>query len=211
MVNIPLQPNSINDWARAFDFANREKQWMIQRIKHASTVSQSQSKLWLTEEIIKLNLNLDQVALLGGWFAHIITPLLIENARAGLVVNFEMDRDAKDLSYKFNNHYSITQRFKAVEKNVMLKKLNPRDKYKFNLIINTSCEHMFPMSYFKEMNKNDNYVYALQSTDDEQYDDHINCVKDENELAEQANIKQIYFKGSKVLENGMTRFMVIGK
>ena len=70
---------------------------------------------------------------------------------------------------------------------------------------------MFPMSYFKEMNKNDNYVYALQSTDDEQYDDHINCVKDENELAEQANIKQIYFKGSKVLENGMTRFMVIGR
>lgn len=29
--------------------------------------------------------------------------------------------------------------------------------------------------------------------------------------AEQANIKQIYFKGSKVLENGMTRFMVIGR
>ena len=97
MVNIPLQPNSINDWARAFDFANREKQWMIQRIKHASTVSQSQSKLWLTEEIIKLNLNLDQVALLGGWFAHIITPLLIENARAGLIAGCTARRSTQIL------------------------------------------------------------------------------------------------------------------
>jgi hypothetical protein len=30
-------------------------------------------------------------------------------------------------------------------------------------------------------------------------------------LAEQGNIKKIYFSGSKVLDNGMTRFMVIGK
>ena len=61
---IPLKASSINDWARAFDFISREKPWMMQRIKHASTVSQSESKLWLSEELSKLNIKNDEVALL---------------------------------------------------------------------------------------------------------------------------------------------------
>lgn len=206
---IPMKASSINDWARAFDFISREKPWMMQRIKHASTISQSQSKLWLSEELSKLNVKKDEVALLGGWFAHIITPLLLDDNRCGKVVNFEIDRDAKDISYKFNNRYNQTNRYSAIEKNIMFDKLP--SKFNFDLIINTSCEHMFNMSKFRELNNNINPIYILQSTDNDEYDDHINCVKNENELAEQADIKEIYFKGSKLLDNGMIRFMVIGK
>ena len=53
---IPMKSSSINDWARAFDFISREKPWMMQRIKHASTISQSQSKMWMANEISKLSL-----------------------------------------------------------------------------------------------------------------------------------------------------------
>jgi hypothetical protein len=67
------------------------------------------------------------------------------------------------------------------------------------------------MKKIKELNPTLNSIYVLQSTDDNSYDDHINCVNTANELAEQADIKEIYFSGSKVLDNGMTRFMVIGK
>jgi len=206
---IPMKSSSINDWARAFDFISREKPWMMQRIKHASTISQSQSKMWMANEISKLSLKNDEVAILGGWFAHIITPLLLDNNRCGKVVNFEIDRDSKDISYKFNNRYNITNRYFAVEKNVMLDNLP--SKYNFDIVINTSCEHMYPMKRFKELNSNINPVYVLQSTDNDQYDDHINCVRDETELADQAELTQVYFKGSKLLDNGMTRFMVIGK
>ena len=79
------------------------------------------------------------------------------------------------------------------------------------MIINTSCEHMYHMKKFKELNPALNPIYILQSTNDTKYDDHINCVNNVNELAEQANINEIYFSGSKVLHSGMTRFMVIGK
>ena len=44
-----------------------------------------------------------------------------------------------------------------------------------------------------------------------QWDDHINCVNDPDELAEQANIADVMYSGSIVLDNGMNRFMVIGR
>ena len=79
------------------------------------------------------------------------------------------------------------------------------------MIINTSCEHMYHMKKFKELNLALNPIYILQSTNDTKYDDHINCVNSAEELIKQADLKEIYFSGSKVLDNGMTRFMVIGK
>ena len=83
----------------------------------------------------------------------------------------------------------------------------------FDLVINTSCEHMFPMRKFLKMNRGflDNPIYVLQSTDDDQYDDHINCVSSPDELAEQANFVDVLYSGTKILDNGMNRFMIIGK
>lgn len=210
MVNyIPMGPSTINDWARAFDWISREKPWMMKRVTHASTISQCESKMWLYKEMSKLNLNNDSVAILGGWFAHIIVPFLLDDLKCGNVVNFEIDRDSKDISYRFNNRYKQSKKYFAAEKNVMLDKIP--SKYNFDIVINTSCEHMFYMKKFRELNYDIDPVYVLQSTDNDEYDDHINCVENENELAEQANMSQIFFKGSKILSNGMTRFMVIGK
>lgn len=207
MVTFPLTQKGINDWARAFDYIHREKPWMMERVKHSSTVSQTQSKMWLVSELCKLNLKKDNIAILGGWFAHIITPLLIENLKVGKIYNYEIDRDVKDISYKFNNRYINPERFKTKQRDVMIDKVH---NINFDIVINTSCEHMFKMSHFKNIN-NLNCVYALQSTNDDQYEDHINCVENEDELVKQSGLELIYFKGRKELENGMTRFMVIGK
>ena len=43
------------------------------------------------------------------------------------------------------------------------------------------------------------------------FDDHINCVASTDELIEQARLVDIKFAGKKILANGMTRFMVIGR
>ena len=70
------------------------------------------------------------------------------------------------------------------------------------------------MSKFRELSNtgvNNNTLYVLQSSDDTQYDDHIICVNDADELAEQANLIDVMYAGKKLLPNGMIRFMVIGK
>ena len=83
----------------------------------------------------------------------------------------------------------------------------------FDVLINTSCEHMFPMRRFRELNTelSGNPIYVLQSTNEDEYDDHINCVNGPEELAEQAELTDIMYSGTKILDSGMKRFMVIGK
>ena len=83
----------------------------------------------------------------------------------------------------------------------------------YDIFINTSCEHMWPMSRFRDLNCDltNDPLYVLQSTDDDRYEDHINCVSSPEELSEQANFTKILYSGTKELDSGMKRFMVIGK
>ena len=80
-------------------------------------------------------------------------------------------------------------------------------------IINCSCEHMYPMWKFRKINESilKNPLYILQSSNDRQYDDHINCVDGVDELTDQSNIVDVMYSGEKQLSNGMTRYMVIGR
>ena len=80
----------------------------------------------------------------------------------------------------------------------------------YDLIINTSCEHMYPMKKIKELNPDLKAWFVLQSTNENKFEDHINCVNSAEELAQQSEMKEVLYQGEKLLNNGMTRFMVIG-
>ena len=123
------------------------------------------------------------------------------------MINHEIDNGAKDISYKYNKRYKDTGQYQCLIKDAMMKELDEI----FDIVINTSCEHMFPMKRFVEMNKQNSPLYVLQSTNDDQYDDHINCVSSPKELAEQAEFVDVMYSGTKTLDNGMKRFMVIGR
>ena len=202
---IKYTPDLANDWWKTWSNVLNYKPYIFDRLGHASTKSQLQSKLWIINEIIKLNLKPNKVAILGGWYANYITPLLIEELNISEVHNYEIDKDALEVSEKFNKRYE--NKFKTIQKNVMIE---PIKEY-YDMIINSSCEHMFPMFKFKEINPALNPIYVLQSTSDSSYQDHINCVKSPDELIEQIKLETILYKGSLLLSNGMTRFMVIGK
>ena len=203
------------DWKSVLSLIHHDEYiHCIKRIRDASTSSQLQSKLWLVSEIVNLNIKVDRVVLLAGWYANFITPLLVNELGVKYILNLEIDPDVKTLTYKFNNRYKIDKDrvniciYRCEIHDVMFEPL----KYDmFDLVINTSCEHMFPMSRFRKLNKGKNYTYVLQSTDDDQWDDHINCVSCPEELADQAGIVDVMYSGTKVLPNGMNRFMVIGK
>ena len=211
MVNyIQYTPELANDWKQASADVRKNYPHQFRRTLDASTSSQLESKLWVVDELLKLPDTIEhlRVALLGGWFANFITPLLIDELYVSTVFNYEIDNDVKEISYKYNKRYKDSNKYQCSIKDIMMKTLEDD----FDIIINCACEHMYPMTKFYEWNpKLQDTLYVLQSTDDDQYDDHINCVKDEFHLAEQANIVDIKYMGSKKLPNGMTRFMVIGK
>ena len=206
---IQYTPELANDWKQASADVRKDFPHQFRRTLDASTASQLESKLWVVDELFKLPDSIERlkVALLGGWFANFITPLLIDNLNASTVFNYEIDNDAKEISYKYNKRYKDSNKYQCSIKDIMMKTLEDD----FDIIINCSCEHMYPMTKFYEWNPElQDPLYVLQSTDDDQYDDHINCVGSPEELADQAKIAEVLYSGTKVLPNGMNRFMVIG-
>ena len=208
-------PDTANDWKSVWSTVSKDMQHCERRVRDASTCSQLQCKLWIVNELTNLSLYPKSVALLGGWYANFIVPLLIEHG-VEFVHNFEIDEDAKRLSYKFNKTYKDKKQYKCDIVNTMFDPVwNKQKKAEpvFDFIINTSCEHMFPMRKFRELNRGffNDAMYLLQSTNEDKYEDHINCVNGPDELAEQAELIDVVYSGTKVLDNGMERFMVIGK
>ena len=149
-----------------------------------------------------------RVALLAGWFAQYIVPLLFDNFRGcEWVENFEIDHDVSPISYKFNKRYKDKNIYKINMRNVMMKPMrmmpNPNLPVKpediFDVVINCSCEHMFPMWKFRDMNEryHGKPLYVLQSSNATQHDDHINCVESEDELIQQSRMSTVLYSGSK--------------
>ena len=212
MEYLKFTPELAHDWKNAL---SSSEPYLLKRVLDSTNRSQLESKLWIVNELSELMMFPKSVALLGGWYANYIVPLLIEHG-VELIYNFEIDEDAKKISYKFNKRYKDDNRYKCDIINVMFEPVwNKQKKTEpvFDLIINTSCEHMFPMRRFRELNEGffNDVVYVLQSTNEDKYEDHINCVSGPEELAEQAELINVVYSGTKVLDNGMNRFMVIGR
>tara|TARA_Y100000992_G_scaffold301630_1_gene273010 strand:+ start:893 stop:1531 length:639 start_codon:yes stop_codon:yes gene_type:complete len=212
MEYLKYTPEMARDWKNATNYA---KGYLHKRVLDSMNESQLVSKMWLVQELLNLNIKPINISLLAGWFAQYTVPLLIDNFKTiEWIENFEMDRGIKDVAYKFNKRYKDDKKYKVSIKNVMFDNLVSLSAPNFDTVINCSCEHMYPMSKFRELSNNganSNALYVLQSSNDTQYDDHINCVEDADELAEQANLMDVMYAGERLLANGMTRFMVIGK
>ena len=212
MEYLKYTPEMAKDWKNAI---NSTDGYMEKRVWDSMNESQLVSKLWLVEELSNLNVKPVNISLLAGWFAQYIVPLLYDNIESiEWIENFEMDRDIKRVAYKFNTRYKKEDKYKVSIKNVMFGNLISLSSPTFDTVINCSCEHMYPMSKFRKLKNtgvDDNALYILQSSNDTQYDDHINCVNDADELADQANLIDVLYAGEKLLPNGMTRFMVIGR
>ena len=212
---IKYTPEVANDWKQAQADVQKDYPYQFRRVLDASTSSQMQSKLWLINELECFDVK--KVAVIGGWFCQYLAELLITDG-AELVHNFEIDEDVKNISYKYNKRHKDGGKYQCSIKDVMYKPLKRKENpnvdldpdYQFDTVINTSCEHMFPMKRFIDLNREYiNPLYVLQSTSDDQYDDHINCVSSPEELAEQAGIDPLHTATLK-LNNGMERFMAIG-
>lgn len=208
-----------NNWMRAITFVQKEKPWLNRRVVDSLTESQVESKMWLGTELQKIKSEFNNVAVLGGWYCHILSNIMFEHLSTKFLCNYDIDKDSKTVSYKFNRRYKEEGRYIVSSRNLFTSKLEKKqtseDLPPIDLFINPSCEHMY---YMKDIIKNHfddkerlRPLIVLQSTDESKYDDHINCVSCPDELALQANISDIYFAGSKNLSNGMTRFMVIGR
>ncbi len=177
--------------------------------------NQWQSKKWLLDKVTDCANNISKVQLFGGWFAHPMCTLLT-SALDNLVWIENTDMDEHALHVCRNINQDLSCELITTEGNV----INPSDRdWDTDLVINTSSEHMPPLPVILNNRKFRKYedhssqgatIFAIQSNNMFHVPDHINCVKDEDELVGMCNFSKVLYKGSLDMPNGYKRFMAIG-
>jgi len=192
-------PHRAVDIAQSFDIKQiKSKEWLIQEFKSAF------------ESNIDKFLEIRKVLILGSWYGQVLTSLLKEKIKLSISLNLQNEKIPLNISDSMINFYDIDyETLKIAQLYTPDAKFCNEDvtKLKFSgsnkLIINTSCEHMAPINIKKS-------IVAFQSNDYFSVDDHVNCVNNVEELINQYDFKEIYYKGELDFDR-YKRFMVIGK
>lgn len=173
------------------------------------SVSQGQydSKIWMHEKLSKIYLNDVHVDIIGSWFAFPMIEFLSDLYDIKQIDLYDKDTNCHSVVAQYLNHFDLDVKI-AQFGDIFERK----DYRRRQLIINTACEHMNDMSELKSIYKDypEKPLLVLQSNNYFGLPEHVNCVKDENELVEKNHIKEVLYKG-KQSQKLYDRFMVIGK
>jgi hypothetical protein len=185
---------------------------------------QLQSKLWLIQQLKKLDVELGTVFLCAGWYATLATMLFESGMPINKIRSFDIDDSCRAIAETFNKPWFTNQwQFKALTADIhdinyqehkwtFWSNKNNRQSYpivdKPDTIINTSCEHIIDFdSWFRKIPEGK--LVILQSNDFVEVEEHVNCVKDSLHFAEMAPLSKVLFTGELPLEK-YTRYMRIG-
>lgn len=197
-------------------------------INDAFSRSQIKSKIWLIDELLKIESNYDNVLVMAGWFGQLksIYDKKLTYAKMRVV---EIDKLACEISdYIFNlanlQGYKVKSVLADINNLTCYKNgyewdvtnfkegTNYKEKFLPDLIINTSAEHMTEEWYnqirFKEMESNP--IVAIQSNNMFDLDEHVNCVHSVSHMKKKFPMKEVLFEGELQLK-GYKRVMLIGR
>ena len=197
-------------------------------LNDALSRSQIKSKIWLIEELAKIDTNYDNVMVMAGWFGQlkILYDKRLTYAKMRIV---ELDKTACETSdYIFNLTNLENYKVKSVNADINNLTLHKNgyewdvenfkedtrygEKFSPNLIINTSAEHMkedwFFQIKFKELESRP--IVAIQSNNLFDIPEHINCVHSVDHMKKKFPMKEILFEGELQLK-GYKRVMLIGR
>ena len=197
-------------------------------INDAFSRSQIKSKIWLVEELLKIDSNYNNVVIMAGWFGQ-LKAIYEKKCTYSKMRVVELDKHACETSdYIFN--LSNLENYKVKSINASINELTLHkngyewdienfkegtkysEKFLPNLIINTSAEHMTEEWYnqirFKEMESDP--IVAIQSNNLFDIPEHINCVHSVDHMKKKFPMREILYEGELQLK-GYKRVMLIGR
>lgn len=198
-------------------------------LQDAFSRGQVQSKIWLVDELKKIQPEYKNILILAGWYGQLLQyfkDITFNNARI-----VDVDREACLISDDiFNLHLIENYRVKAIQADIndisvhktgyVLKVENFKNSeskifsetFMPDLIVNTSAEHMddrwFESIRFKEFEKPP--IIAIQNNNLFDVDEHINCVFSVSHMKKKYPMSEILYEGELQLK-GYKRVMLIGK
>lgn len=191
-------------------------------LQDAFSRGQVLSKIWLVNELEKINPNFNNILIYAGWMGQLLLYLK-DSINFDNVRIVDCDPIACEISDKiinnnflegwkvksscinieeiehFKNHCIIPLTTKAGE--------TLQTKFMPDLIINTSAEHM-KESWFYNIKQDS--VIAIQSNNLFDIKEHVNCVHSIEEMKKKFKMTEVLYEGELEL-HGYKRFMLIGK
>lgn len=185
---------------------------------------QLSSKLWLINELKKLNMDLGTIYLCAGWYATLSTMIFENKLKVDKIRSFDINPSCVEIAEIFNKPWFVDNwRFKAITQDIYdinytehtwqsWSALNNRMSYLITdvptTIINTSTEHLL---YFSDWYNKipDGKLLVLQNNNYIEIEDHVNCSKSIEDFSKKAPMKTVLYEGELVLPK-YTRFMKIG-
>jgi len=218
--HIKYYPDLAEDWVMAQSYVLKNKFYAKDRVKDSLSRYELENKLWILNELKKLNILFQNVAIIGGWYCHHLCSILFDELKVDLIYNYDIDKDSKYIGNQFNKRYKT--KYISCTKDLFMENFrqNQIDYSGIDLVINPYAEHMYDMrkiyhkKYFRTTETDT--IFCIQSTNytkqhEDTINDHINTVDNENELCNQIRLKQVLYKGSKNYKDNTKMFMVIGK
>ena len=172
--------------------------------------NQIASKEHLTKAIIPiLNdiKNLKHIAILGSWYG-LLGVMLRQNLDNKIYIsNIDSDPLTKEIGESLFKHESND----FIIDDAMMHMLD-QDKGKYQLIINTSCEHMEQDDVLlMRWTKSDDAIICFQSNNYFAIDGHVNCSNSLEEFVEGLNLYTVLHASSlKIEPENYERYTVIG-
>ncbi len=207
-------------------------------LQDAFSRGQVNSKIWLTEELSKVEKTFGVIYHLGGWYGQ-LTWYFKDRISFSKYRNFDVDHSACKISDSIINlNYLEGYKVKATElklpmasstdeeKNMSwitrtgceyaIKNFNTgsefTEKTQPNLIINTSAEHMPSIWFDKFVNRpqETDPLFVIQSNNLFDAVGHVNCVHSIEHMLKKFPLGRLEYSGELQL-SGYKRFMVIGR
>ena len=215
-----------------FDIFHKYYRWKFDpnALCDAFSKGQVQSKIWLVDELEKLNIkDLGNVLLLAGWFGQFIS--YIDKLKFNQARIVEIDKPACIVSDRiFNIDYIEGHKVKSVLQDINqteltkngytldVKKYHTNEDIGYtqqflpNIIVNTSSEHMTEEWFFQLKFKNleTNPIVVIQSNNLFDIAEHVNCVHSIDHMKKKYPFTEILYEGELDLY-GYKRFMLIGR
>lgn len=182
---------------------------------------QMDSKRWLVDELVKLNIPLGTIFICAGWYGSLATFLFETDLYIKKIRSFDIDPSCADIADTYNRSWVMDEwKFKASTLDIMsmnypLAHITQRANGTTleltempDTIINTSCEHIDNFESWYNNIPSGTFL-ILQCNDYKEILDHVNCADDAEHFSSMTPMKQCVYLGELPLEK-YTRFMKIG-
>lgn len=183
-----------------------EQHLSMNELRDALSDGQLYSKTWLVEELSKRiesgeipSKEKYKVAVLGGWIG-LLSLMMFTWELPVSVVSIDFDLRVNIIAEKINWGFD----FKT-----MMKDMNTVDYSDFDIIINTSSEHIEDIPKWRAAIPAGK-VLIVQNNNFEEGDGHVSTVDSSNQLRSKLDLSAVYYEGTRKFPQ-YNRFMIIGK